>query len=86
MHGNTGKIHLNYKLDNHHFLNPQLQNNRMAATTTEEPMAPVPSTDPQIVSIFPKTAPDLKTDEITAILDSIGEKESKHKRLRHNTT
>ena len=49
-------------------------------------MAPVPSTDPQIVSIFPKTAPDLKTDEITAILDSIGEKESKHKRLRHNTT
>jgi len=34
-------------------------------------MAPVPSTDPQIVSIFPKTAPDLKTDEITAILDSI---------------
>jgi hypothetical protein len=45
----------------------------MTAATTAEPVAPVPSTDPQVVATIPTNVPDQKTDEITAILDSIGE-------------
>lgn len=45
----------------------------MTAATTSEPVVPIPSTDPHVNVTTAANIPDQKTDEITAILDSIGE-------------